>query len=479
MLTISLILLPLLVSLGLFFVKKGFKQIAMTAAVAELGLGIVSFVWFDKTQTLNYIFNTPWLRQMGVNLYFGMDGISLALVLLTTLLVPFILLTTFNRPVKYSSSFYALILLMQSALVGVFTCMDGLLFYVFWELALIPVYFICGLWGGENRIRITLRFFIYTMFGSLFMLGALIWLYVKTPAPHSFALGALQNAHLDPAGQMWVFAAFFLAFAIKIPVFPFHSWQPDTYTTAPPAGSMLLAGIMLKMGVYGLLRFLLPVCGDLLSQYGPLVITLALTGLIYGSVIAIKQQEIKRLIAYSSFAHAGLMVAAIFTGKQDALQGSVYQMLSHGINVVGLFFIADIIQSRTQTTQISELGGIAKVAPRFAIFFMIMMLGSVALPLTNGFIGEFLMLAGIAKYNIWAAGTAGISIILGAVYMFWLYQRTMYGETKKTTASFADLTATEMWVAVPLIILVIVMGVYPKPVLDMVKPAVDSILLFL
>lgn len=477
MLTISLILLPLLVSLGLFFTKKGFKQIALVTALVELALGITAFVTYNKSLVLNHTFYMPWIEKMGVSLYFGMDGISLMLMMLTVVLVPFIILATFNRGTTHNGPFYALILLMQSALVGVFTCMDGLLFYIFWELALIPIYFICGLWGGENRVRITLKFFIYTMFGSLFMLGALVYLYVKTPAPHDFNFGVLLNAQLTPTEQFWIFAAFFLGFAIKIPIFPFHSWQPDTYTVAPTAGSMLLAGIMLKMGVYGLLRFLIPVCGDMLSEYGVWMISLSLIGLLYGSIIAIKQQEIKRLIAYSSFAHAGLMAAAIFSGTKDGLQGSVYQMLSHGVNVVALFFVAEIIQRRARTTKISELGGIAKVAPRFAVFFMVAMLGSVALPLTNGFIGEFLMLAGLAQFELVVAAIAGLSIILGAVYMFWLYQRSMYGDTKPATANFADLTATEMCVAVPLIILIIAMGIYPKPVLEIIKPAIDIVLM--
>ena len=476
MLTISLILLPLLASLVLFSWKNkpGFQQMALLFSLAELLLGVFAFAKFDKSVPLNFVFNMPWIKSMGISLYFGMDGLSLLLVMLTVILVPFILLTTFNRKVNYSSSFFALILLMESALIGVFTCFDGLLFYIFWELTLIPIYFICGLWGGENRIKITLKFFIYTMLGSLFMLAALIYLYVKTPLPHQFSLGSILNAPLTSTEQTFVFLGFFLGFAIKIPIFPFHSWQPDTYTAAPAQGSMLLAGIMLKMGIYGLIRFLMPICYDVMPQLAPVAITLALIGLIYGSIIAIKQQEMKRLIAYSSFAHVGLMAVAIFAFQKEALQGVIYQMLSHGFNIVALFFIADIIQSRAKTTQISELGGIAKVAPRFAVFFMVVMLGSVALPLTNGFIGEFLMLVGIAKYSFVVASIAGISIILGAVYMFWLYQRTMYGETKSATATFTDLNKTEMLIAVPMVIIIIAMGVYPKPILEIILRVVNS-----
>ncbi|HEY4786758.1 MAG TPA: NADH-quinone oxidoreductase subunit M [Bacteroidales bacterium] len=486
MLTISLILFPLLASLILFLWKnrKGYQQFALIASLAELILGLIAIVNFDKSLHLNYDINIPWIKSMGINLYVGMDGLSLLLVALTVILVPFILLSTFHKEGKYSSTFFALILMMEAALVGVFTSLDGLLFYIFWELTLIPIYFICGLWGGENRIKITLKFFIYTMLGSLLMLAGLIYLYSKTPLPHQFGLGSLLNARLSETEQMYVFWAFFVGFAVKIPVFPFHSWQPDTYTVAPAQGSMLLAGIMLKMGIYGLIRFLMPICGDVMPQLAPVAIILGIIGLLYGSVIAIKQPEIKRLIAYSSMAHVGLMAAAVLVFQRDALQGSIYQMLSHGFNIVALFFVADIIQRRTQTTQISELGGIAKVAPRFAIFFMIVMLGSVALPLTNGFIGEFLMLVGIAKCTFWGSGIvlsgiAGISIILGAVYMFWLYQRTMYGVPKSTTANFSDLNMTEMLIAVPMVIIIIGMGVYPKPVLEIVKPLVESTFKFI
>ncbi len=479
MLTISLILLPLIASLILFALngRKELHYWALGVSIAELALGVAAVVGFDKGIALNYLFDMPWITSMGIRFSLGMSGISVLLVLLTVALVPLIILTTVNGSTKYSATFYGLILLMQSALVGVFTSSDGFLFYIFWEMALIPIYFICGLWGGENKIKITIKFFIYTMFGSLLMLAALIWLYLHTPLSHNFNIDALLAVQLPFNEQVLVFVALFIAFAIKIPVFPFHSWQPNTYVVAPSAGSMLLAGIMLKMGLYGILRFLIPSCSEVALQYAPVVMVLAITGLLYGSIIAIRQKEIKRLIAYSSFAHVGLITAAIFAFNADALQGSVYQMIAHGFNVMALFFVADIIQRRTNTLQISDLGGIAKVAPKFAIFFMIVMLGSVALPLTNGFIGEFLMLVGLAKYSISVAAIAGVSIVLGAVYMFWMYQRSMYGNPTTATANFPDLTCNEMWVAIPLIIIIIAMGVYPKPLLEIAKPAVENILL--
>jgi len=479
MLTILLLLLPLIFSLSIFFIKAKIlaQRIALFTSLVELIVGIIAIVGFNKSVPSDYIFEADWIPSMGIRFAFGMDGLSILLVLLTVVLVPFIILSTLNKTENFPPSFYALILLMQAALIGVFTTTDAFMFYIFWELALIPIYFICAIWGGENKIRITLKFFIYTMLGSLFMLASLIYLYLFTPLPHSFSIHALTGVMLTGSQQFWIFGGFFLAFAIKIPIFPFHSWQPDTYTIAPTAGSMLLAGIMLKMGIYGLLRFLIPVAPGIIVNISPYVITLALTGLLYGSIIAIKQKEIKRLIAYSSFAHVGLMTAAIFSLTIDGLQGSVYQMLSHGVNVMALFFIAEIIQNRCETTNISELGGIARSAPRFAIFFMIVMLGSVALPLTNGFIGEFLMLLGLAKYNLWVAAIAGLSVILGAVYMFRLYQHTMYGESNTMTSNFKDLSIIEMTIAVPVTIIIIGMGIFPKPLIDIAQPILQQILL--
>lgn len=478
MLTIFLLLLPLVFSLILFFIKDKIlsQRIAISISLIELVVGVIAFAGFNKSVPNNYAFENDWIPSMGIGFSFGMDGLSLLLVLLTVALVPFILLSTLQRKDSFPPAFYALVLLMQAALVGVFTTTDAFLFYIFWELALIPIYFICAIWGGENRIRITLKFFIYTMLGSLFMLASLIYLYLFTPLPHSFSIHALTSVILTPVQQIWIFAGFFLAFAIKIPVFPFHSWQPDTYTVAPAAGSMLLAGVMLKMGIYGLLRFLIPATSGIIAEVSPYVIALSLTGLLYGSVIAIKQKEIKRLIAYSSLAHVGLMSAAIFTLTIDGLQGSVYQMLAHGINVMALFFIAEIIQTRCGTTNIAELGGIARSAPRFAIFFMVVMLGAVALPLTNGFIGEFLMLLGLAKYSIWVAVIGGLSVILGAVYMFRLYQHSMFGGSNSLTSTFRDLSLVEMSIAIPITIVIITMGVYPKPLLDIAQPVIHLIL---
>lgn len=480
MLTVILILLPLAISLILLTIKqeKAIRQFALAGSLVEFGVAVAAFITYKTSCHCNLLVSVDWLSTLGVSLKFGMDGISLLLVMLTTFLVPVIILSSFNRSFKSPSAFYALILLMEMALVGVFTSFDGLLFYIFWELALIPAYFICAIWGGSDRLRITFKFFIYTFVGSLLMLVALIYLYYKTPFPHSFDFQWLYMAELTSTEQIWIFGAFFLAFAIKIPVFPFHTWQPDTYSAAPAPGSMLLAGIMLKMGVYGMIRWLVPICPDALQQYAPALMTLAVSGIVYASVIAIRQDDLKRLVAYSSIAHVGLIAAGVFALTPHAMEGAVIQMVSHGVNIVGLFILIDLIELRTGTRSIAGLGGIALKAPRLAAFFMIILLGSVALPLTNGFVGEFLLLLGIFEYSAIGAAIAGLTIIFSAVYMLWMYQRVMFGTTNGITESIADLSVMEMAALVPLVVMVFWIGLFPGLFLDVAYPDVLQILNF-
>ncbi len=421
----------------------------------------------------------PWIASLGINFKLQLDGINLLLVVLTNVLLPIIVLSSFTKSYKNAGVFYSLVLFMQMALVGVFLAMDGFLFYIFWELALIPIYFICLLWGGEDRARITFKFFIYTLSGSLFMLLGLIFLYQHTPGPlHSFDINALYKAGqgLDVKAQSFIFWCMFLAFAIKMPLFPFHTWQPDTYTTAPTQGTMLLSGIMLKMGTYGLLRWLMPMVPLGIAEWGPMAIALAVIGIIYASCIAVVQKDYKRLIAYSSIAHVGLIAAGILAFNTQGLQGALVQMFSHGVNVIGLFFIVDIISTRTNTREIAKLGGIRNVAPQFAAFFLIVLLGSIALPLTNGFIGEFLLLNGIFQYSAWIAGIAGLSVILGAIYMLRSYQNSMLGEPNGLTSTFRDLTVNEKAVLIPLVVLIIGLGIYPKPLLDLTGPAIQHLI---
>ena len=478
MLTVILILFPLALSLILISIRqeRAVRQVALAGSVAEFGLAVAAFITYQTSCHCNLLVTADWLSTLGVSLKFGMDGISLLMVMLTTFLVPVIIVASFNHSYNKPAAFYSLILLMEMALVGVFVAFDGLVFYIFWELALIPAWFICAVWGGNDRIRITFKFFIYTFVGSLFMLVALLYLYFKTPLPHSFDFQWLYSATLTPGEQSWIFMAFFIAFAIKIPIFPFHTWQPDTYSTAPAAGSMLLAGIMLKMGLYGMIRWLIPVCHDAMQQHAPFIVALSVTGIVYASIIAIRQRDMKRLVAYSSIAHVGLIAAGIFALNSYALQGALIQMVSHGVNIVGLFIVIDLIEKRTGTRNISDLGGIALKAPRLAIVFLIILLGSIALPLTNGFIGEFLLLLGLFKYSMIFAAIAGLTVIFSAVYMLWMYQRTMLGSTNGITEQVTDLSFSEMAVFIPLVIMIFWIGLSPGLFLDITLPEVMQIL---
>ncbi|KAF1856531.1 hypothetical protein Lal_00049057 [Lupinus albus] len=380
--------------LTLFFKNEAAKHAALFFSVVELGIVAYFVSGFVPNASVQYVIDTPWIPQMG------------------------------------------------AGLLTVFTALDGFLFYVGWEAALIPIYFICALWGGENRIRVNIKFFIYTFAGSLFMLLAIIYLYLQTPNK-VYDVHAFYELSLNIKQQTWVFWGFFIAFAIKMPIFPFHTWQPDTYTEAPTAGTMMLSGIMLKMGIYGVIRWLIPNApiGFLKMEY--VVLLLSVAGIVYASIIAFKQKDGKRLVAYSSIAHVGLIAAGIFAWSIQGLQGAMIQMVSHGINVVGMFFIWDIISRRLGTRDMSQLGGIAKVAPQFSIAFLIIVLGTVALPLTNGFVGEFLLLKGVYNYTIVFAAVAGLTIIFGAVYMLRMYKQVMQGELNELTATFTDIKGSE------------------------------------
>ncbi len=474
--TIILLFLPLFAALVLLLFKgDNVKNIALFFALAELSVAGIIVSGFHADASSQYVVDYPWIKDFGIHFKAGVDGISLIMVILTTVLVPLIILSTFKHHYSNPSAFYALVLFMQTGLLLVFTAMDAFLFYVGWEVALIPIYFICALWGGENRIKVTIKFFIYTFAGSLFMLLGIIYLYLQTPGK-TFDIQAFYNLSLDTYHQGWIFWAFFIAFAIKMPVFPFHTWQPDTYTTAPAGGTMMLSGIMLKMGIYGAIRWLIPIAPLGFDHWQNTVIILAIVGIIYASLIAFNQKDAKRLIAYSSIAHVGLIAAGIFAWNIQGIQGAVFQMLSHGINVVGLFFVIDIISRRINTRDITLMGGIAKSAPFLAASFLIIIIGTVALPLTNGFIGEFLLMNGIYQYNIWLLAIAGLTIIFGAVYMLRLYKQIMQGETNALTASFKDASGSEKTVLIIICALVIVLGVYPQMITHLSEASVNNLI---
>lgn len=479
MITLILLTLPVIAALATWYSPNGkAKNVALAFTLAELGVALYAMSQHVADSSSQFIFDKSWISSLGIRFKIGMDGISLLLVLLTTFLYPLIVLSTSKKPIKNENTFYALMMFMQAGLIGVFVSLDAFLFYVCWEAALIPVYFISAIWGGENRIKVTIRFFLYTIFGSLFMLAGIIYLFLQTSGIKNFDLSSFYALNLSITEQSVLFWAFFLAFAIKMPIFPFHTWQPDTYTEAPTQGTMLLSGIMLKMGIYGVIRWLLPVLPEGVAQWGNLALVLSIIGIVYASIIAIKQTDMKRLIAYSSIAHVGLIAAGLFAFNIQSLQGSMIQMLNHGVSVVALFFIIQIIEERTGTRKIADLGGIVTKAPVLAVCFLIVTMGAVALPLTNGFVGEFLLLMGIYQYSAWAAAFAGLTIILGAVYMLRMYQSVMLGETNSLTSSFKDISGSERVILFVSVLVIIVVGVYPSFLLNISEASMNDLIGF-
>jgi NADH-quinone oxidoreductase subunit M len=481
MLPILLISIPFVFSLLLLLLKGNMvKQIALLGSLVTFGVSLYTYNQYNiNSADPNLIVNNAWIVAIGSNFSMSIDGVSVILVLLTGLLVPLIVYSAFERKYENEKYFYSLMLMMEAALLGVFMAMDGFLFYIFWELALIPIYFICLFWGGENRSRITFKFFIYTLLGSLFMLISLIYVYLHTTgSPHSFAIVDLYNAGktLSQTEQIFVFWGMFIAFGIKMPIFPFHTWQPETYYVAPTQGTMLLSGIMLKMGTYGLIRWLIPLVPKGVYQSSDVVVTLSIIGIIYASSIAIVQKDFKKLLAYSSIAHVGLISAGIMTMKMQGLHGGLIQMFAHGINIVGLFFICDIILRRLKKTEIEFMGGIRSVEPQFAVLFLIVLLGSVALPLTNGFVGEFLLINSLYQYQIGFAIPAGLTIILGAVYMFRAYQGIMLGEANQYTVSFSPLSFNEKLILIIISCLILFFGLFPGFLLNTSEATLKQII---
>lgn len=470
-----LLLLPVISAIALCFVRDAAraKWLALVAALLELGLSIPFLCGFVPDASVQFEQRWVWIESLGIQFHIGLDGISLPMVLLTNGLIPLIVLASFSK--AHKGNFFGLISFMQAGLLLVFLALDAFSFYVGWEVALIPIYFICALWGDGDRIRINLKFFVYTFFGSLLMLVALIYLYNQSATP-SLEWSSLVALELPESTQRWIFWAFFIAFAVKIPIMPFHTWQPDTYTHGPAAGTMLLAGIMLKMGVYGLIRWLLPIAPLGVMAYGTLVMVLCVIGIVYASIIAFKQQDAKRLIAYSSIAHVGLISAGVFSWNVEGMQGAIIQMVNHGLSVIGLFFIIDILQERTATRSLRDWGGLANRMPRLATLFLIILMGAVGLPLTNGFIGEFLLLKGIFDYGVWYAVFGGLTLILGAVYMLRFYQKSMLGPLPERYAGVLDIKGYELVILGVIVFFTLFLGVYPKAILQLSEASVTNLL---
>ncbi len=485
MLPILLIAFPLLAALILFVSKRnGARNLALLFSGVEFVLAIVAFAVYKNDPTSELLsHDCVWIKSLGIHFNIAIDALGLLMIMLTTFLIPIIILSSFKKGTELSQHFYALILALEMAVIGVFTANDGFLFYVFWEFALIPAYLICLLWGGENRGRITLKFFIYTLIGSLFMLIGLIYIYNFTDVAgaKSWNILAMYDAgnKLTIAEQGSVFCLIFVAFAIKMPVFPFHTWQPDTYVNAPVQGTMLLSGIVLKMATFGSIKWLLPMVPAGVAEWGTAAMVLAAIGVVYASIIAIGQTEYKRFIAYTSIAHVGIIAAAILSVSFQGIQGSIMFMLAHGINAVGLFFIGEILFRHLGTTDMNKMGGIRLLNGNFSTLFLIILLGAVSLPLTNGFVGEFLSLMGIYQYSAYIGLFAGLSVILGAVYMLRAFQKIMLGESKDPKMTFGKLETSETVVLVIIAAAVIGLGVYPGPFNEVAETASKDILMYI
>lgn len=471
---ISILLIILLVGTVATFLAgdKLASKVALFFSLSALGCSIVLLNHFNAGENISLI--NQWISQPNISFSLLVDGLSLAMILLTGVLTSLIIFSSFGNDYKNAKSFYALILFMAFAMIGTFLASDGLLYYVFWELSLIPIYFIALLWGNgdaEDRKTAVVKFFIYTLAGSLFMLVGFVYLYQKAG---SLLLEYLYKLNLSDSEQLWIFLAFFLAYAIKIPIIPFHTWQAKVYQKAPTVGTMLLSGIMLKMGLYSIIRWQLPIAPLAAKQYMFIFIALGIAGVIYGSIVALRQKDLKKLLAYSSLAHVGLIAAGAYTLTLDGLRGAVLQMIAHGFVVVGLFFAAEIIFRRYETRAIGEMGGIRSQSPKFTSLFMILVLASVALPSTFNFVGEFTVLYSLSQINLWFAILGGTTIILGAYYMLKMFQNVMLGETN--TKTFTDVTINEGITMILIISVLFFFGLYPKPITDLITPSLENIL---
>lgn len=490
MLLSAITLLPLLFALAVLVVPKTWvRPFAMVLAILEFALSLALVYGFDKSATgLQFVEQYPWVPELGISYFVGIDGLSLWLVILTTFLMPLTILASWNSIEERVKGFHSCLFLLQASMIGSFLAMDAILFYTFFELSLIPMYFMIGIWGGQRRIYATMKFFIYTMLGSLMMLLAIIYLMfaardtlgdmtsnllllykLKTP----FVAGELMNP------QTLLFFAFSMAFAIKVPMFPFHTWLPDAHVEAPTPGSVILAGVMLKMGSYGFLRFVIPLFPEASEHYAWLFLFLGVVGIIYGALVAMIQPDIKKLVAYSSVSHMGYVMLGLFALNSYGITGSLYQMLNHGVSTGALFILVGMIYERTHSREISRYGGLAKAMPLYTIFFVVVTMSSIAVPMTNGFVGEFLILLGTFQASKWIAIFAVTGVVLGAVYMLWMVKRVFFGQPGELVADthhpLHDLNWREITVMAPLIVLIFWMGLFPNTFLDYSKASVEHL----
>lgn len=455
----------------LFIDKENFPALRMVALVFSLVEFILSlplfFLFNNATHQMQFQEVVPWIESYGITYHLGIDGISLLLVLLTTFLTVLCVLSAFSAIQTRVKEFMISFLFLETGMVGALVALDLVLFYIFWEVMLVPMYLLIGVWGDpKRRVYAAIKFFLYTMAGSVLMLVAILALYFihgKATGNYTFDLLELYKFGFPVGVQYWLFGAFALAFAIKVPMFPFHTWLPDAHTEAPTAGSVILAGVLLKMGTYGFIRFAIPLFPNAAMKFLPLICVLALIGIIYGALVSMMQDDLKRLVAFSSVSHLGYVMLGMFAFNMQGVQGSVYQMLNHGISTGALFLIVGIIYERRHTRMIADFGGLSKVMPIYAAIFMIVTLSSIGLPGTNGFVGEFLILLGAFKARIIYGVLGATGVVLGAAYMLWMFQRVMFGEIKNPeNLKLRDLNIREIAYMVPMVIMIFLMGIYPK-----------------
>lgn len=486
-----LLLIPLVGGILIIFIKKGndnaVRYFGLAVSLLTFIVSLLLYFQFDHNSSeFQFTEKIRWIENLNISYHIGIDGMSLLLVMLTAFITPLTLISSWSGIKKKVKEFTFFMLMLELGMLGVFISLDLFLFYIFWEAMLIPMYFIIGIWGGEQRIYASIKFFIYTMFGSLLMLVAIIWLAVyASDTLGYFSTNLLELYNVGPTVQRdiqnYMFIAFAFSFAIKVPLFPLHTWLPDAHVQAPTAGSVILAGVLLKMGTYGLLRFCLPLFPQAAVHYASVISVLAVIGIIYGALVAMVQTDMKKLVAYSSVSHLGFVVLGIFAVTEESIQGAIIQMINHGLSTGALFLLVGVIYERTHSREIADYGGIAKIVPIYSFALLFATLSSIGLPGLNGFIGEFLILLGAFKSPVlgswWYAVFASTGVIFAAVYLLWMYQGVIFGEIKNEKLhSLKDMNSREIFVLVPIFIFIVWIGVYPSTFLNVSEKTTNKII---